>query len=160
MVRVRFAPSPTGFLHIGGARTSIFNWLFARSQGGQVILRIDDTDVERSTDESLQSILEGLEWLELPWDERHHQSQRSDGSPTYHLASTVGDGERLETAKEFTAESVEHELRQLAEERGAKAGLLINGARAALGGQPVDPSAFAVFATLGRERVVKRLKEV
>ena len=78
MVRVRFAPSPTGFLHIGGARTSIFNWLFARSQGGQVILRIDDTDVERSTDESLQSILEGLEWLELPWDERHHQSQRRD----------------------------------------------------------------------------------
>ena len=85
---------------------------------------------------------------------------RSDVSPPYHLASTVGDGERLETAKEFTADSVEHELRQLAEERGAKAGLLINGARAALSGQSVGPSAFAVFATLGRERVVKRLKEV
>ncbi len=78
---------------------------------------------------------------------------RSDGSPTYHLAFTVDVGE-------FTAESVEHELRQLTEERGAKAGLLINGARAALSGQSVGPSAFAVFATLGRERVVKRLKEV
>ena len=78
MVRVRFAPSPTGFLHIGGARTYIFNWLFARKQGGQVILRIDDTDAERSSDESLRSILEGLEWLELPWDERQHQSQRRD----------------------------------------------------------------------------------
>lgn len=75
-MRVRFAPSPTGFLHIGGARTFLFNWLYARSQGGQVVLRIDDTDVERSTEQSLRSILEGLEWLELPWDEQHYQSQR------------------------------------------------------------------------------------
>ena len=76
MTRVRFAPAPTGFLHIGGARTFIFNWLYARKEGGQVVLRIDDTDVERSTDESLRSILEGLTWLELPWDEKHHQSDR------------------------------------------------------------------------------------
>lgn len=76
MVRVRFAPSPTGFLHIGGARTYIFNWLFARREGGQVVLRIDDTDRERSSAESLRSILDGLSWLELPWDEKHHQSER------------------------------------------------------------------------------------
>ena len=76
MMRVRFAPSPTGFLHIGGARTYIFNWLLARRNNGHVILRIDDTDRERSTEESLRSILDGLKWLELPWDERYHQSKR------------------------------------------------------------------------------------
>jgi glutamyl-tRNA synthetase len=77
MVRVRFAPSPTGFLHIGGARTYIFNWLFARQKGGTVVLRIDDTDVERNTEASRRSIFEGLEWLELPWDEQYSQSERS-----------------------------------------------------------------------------------
>ncbi len=76
MNRVRFAPSPTGFLHVGGARTYIFNWLFARSTGGRLILRIDDTDAERNTEESLRSILDGLRWLGLPWDEQYHQSRR------------------------------------------------------------------------------------
>ena len=76
MTRVRFAPSPTGFLHIGGARTFLFNWLYARKLGGTVILRIDDTDVQRSTDASLQSILQGMEWLELDWDEQYYQSKR------------------------------------------------------------------------------------
>ncbi|HEX7359352.1 MAG TPA: glutamate--tRNA ligase [Bryobacteraceae bacterium] len=76
MTRVRFAPSPTGYLHIGGARTFIFNWLYARHQGGTVILRIDDTDVERNTQSSLDSIYEGLEWLELGWDEFYRQSDR------------------------------------------------------------------------------------
>lgn len=76
MNRVRFAPSPTGFLHIGGARTYVFNWLFARSTGGQVVLRIDDTDTGRNTEESLRSILDGLRWLDLPWDEQHFQSER------------------------------------------------------------------------------------
>jgi glutamyl-tRNA synthetase len=76
MTRVRFAPSPTGYLHIGGARTFIFNWLFARRRGGTVILRIDDTDVERNTQASLNSIMEGLEWLELGWDEFYRQSER------------------------------------------------------------------------------------
>src|SRR5436309_2794232 len=76
MTRVRFAPSPTGYLHIGGARTFIFNWLYARHQGGVVILRIDDTDVERNTQISLDSIYEGLEWLELGWDEFYRQSDR------------------------------------------------------------------------------------
>lgn len=67
--RLRFAPSPTGYLHVGGARTALFNWLLARKQGGTFILRIEDTDVERSTQESVDAILEGMKWLELDWDE-------------------------------------------------------------------------------------------
>jgi len=76
MLRVRFAPSPTGFLHIGSARTFIFNWLFARRNGGTMILRIDDTDVERNTEASLSSIFDGLRWLDLGWDELYKQSER------------------------------------------------------------------------------------
>jgi glutamyl-tRNA synthetase len=68
-VVVRFAPSPTGYLHIGGARTAIFNWLFARKVGGKFILRIEDTDAERSTEESIQGIVDGLQWLGLDWEE-------------------------------------------------------------------------------------------
>jgi len=68
-VRVRFAPSPTGYLHVGGARTALFNWLYARRQGGVLILRIEDTDLERSTEASTRTILEGLEWLDISWDE-------------------------------------------------------------------------------------------
>jgi glutamyl-tRNA synthetase len=76
MLRVRFAPSPTGFLHVGSARTFIFNWLYARHNGGTVVLRLDDTDVERNTDASVNSIFEGLRWLDLGWDEEYKQSQR------------------------------------------------------------------------------------
>src|SRR5579872_1258428 len=76
MLRVRFAPSPTGFLHIGSARTFIFNWLYARHTGGTMILRIDDTDVDRNTQASLDSIFDGLKWLELGWDEEYRQSER------------------------------------------------------------------------------------
>jgi len=68
-IRVRFAPSPTGYLHVGGARTALFNWLFARREGGKFLLRIEDTDKARSTDENTQVILDGLEWLGLDWDE-------------------------------------------------------------------------------------------
>ena len=64
-VRVRFAPSPTGYLHVGGARTVLFNWLFARHAGGSLILRIEDTDVERSTEASVDAIIDSLKWLEL-----------------------------------------------------------------------------------------------
>ncbi|HKR55939.1 MAG TPA: glutamate--tRNA ligase [Gemmatimonadales bacterium] len=67
--RVRFAPSPTGYLHVGGARTALFNWLYARHVGGQFLLRIEDTDKQRSTDEHTQVILDGLTWLGLDWDE-------------------------------------------------------------------------------------------
>src|SRR3990167_10942480 len=76
-VRVRFAPSPTGYLHVGGARTALFNWLFARRQGGVFVLRIEDTDVERSSAEMVEGILNSLRWLGLDWDEGpYFQSQR------------------------------------------------------------------------------------
>ncbi|WP_165250425.1 glutamate--tRNA ligase [Paludisphaera soli] len=86
-VRTRFAPSPTGHLHIGGVRTALFNWLLARKHGGQFILRIDDTDQERHVDEAVQKILDGFRWLGLNWDEGpevggpcgpYYQSQRQD----------------------------------------------------------------------------------
>jgi len=71
-IRVRFAPSPTGYLHIGGARTALFNWLFARHHGGKFVLRIEDTDIKRNTEEAMAAIYEGLEWLGLNWDEGPH----------------------------------------------------------------------------------------
>jgi glutamyl/glutaminyl-tRNA synthetase len=74
--RVRFAPSPTGFLHVGSARTFIFNWLYARRNNGTMVLRLDDTDVERNSEASLNSIFEGLKWLNLGWDEEYRQSER------------------------------------------------------------------------------------
>jgi glutamyl-tRNA synthetase len=86
-IRVRFAPSPTGYLHIGGARTALFNWLFARHHGGKFVLRIEDTDMKRNTEEAMAAIYEGLEWLGLNWDEGPHvggefgpylQSQRTE----------------------------------------------------------------------------------
>lgn len=78
-VRVRFAPSPTGFLHVGGARTALFNWLWARRTGGALVLRIEDTDRERSTEAMIAEILDGLTWLGIDWDEGpHYQSQRAD----------------------------------------------------------------------------------
>jgi glutamyl-tRNA synthetase len=67
-VVTRFAPSPTGFLHIGGARTALFNWLYARARGGKMLLRIEDTDRERSTTAAVNAIIDGLEWLDLSWD--------------------------------------------------------------------------------------------
>jgi glutamyl-tRNA synthetase len=78
-MRVRFAPSPTGALHIGGARTALYNWLVARGQGGTLLLRIEDTDRERSTPENVEQILDALRWLKLDWDEEPaFQSQRAD----------------------------------------------------------------------------------
>src|SRR5208337_4947471 len=81
--RVRFAPSPTGFLHVGSARTFIFNWLYARHNHGAMVLRLDDTDVERNTEASVQSIFEGLRWLGLDWDEEYKQSERLAVHRTY-----------------------------------------------------------------------------
>ena len=86
-IRVRFAPSPTGYLHIGGARTALFNWLFAQHHGGKFVLRIEDTDMKRNTEEAMAAIYEGLEWLGLNWNEGPHvggefgpylQSQRTE----------------------------------------------------------------------------------
>jgi len=86
MIRVRFAPSPTGYLHVGGARTALFNWLFARHQAGTFILRIEDTDKERSTEASIEEILESLRWLGLDWDEYYRQTDRTDA----HLQAAQG----------------------------------------------------------------------
>lgn len=78
-VRTRFAPSPTGYLHIGGARTALFAWAYARRHGGSFILRIEDTDLERSTPEAVQAILDGMQWLDLNWDEGpFYQTRRMD----------------------------------------------------------------------------------
>ena len=77
MIKTRFAPSPTGYLHIGGARTALFSWAYARRHGGKFVLRIEDTDRERSTGESIQAILDGMSWLKLNWDEGpFYQMQR------------------------------------------------------------------------------------
>ena len=86
--RTRFAPSPSGYLHIGGARTALFNFLYARRHGGTFILRVEDTDRERSTDASIAAIIESLEWLEIAWDEGpFFQSKRT--------AVYVAEAERL-----------------------------------------------------------------
>src|SRR5580698_8011761 len=99
-VRVRFAPSPTGALHIGGARTALFNWLLARHAGGKLVLRIEDTDRERSTPENVEQILDALRWLELDWDEgpilqtarsaRHREALRAllDAGLAYRSSAT------------------------------------------------------------------------
>jgi glutamyl-tRNA synthetase len=85
-VRTRFAPSPTGYLHVGGARTALFNWLFAKHHGGTFVLRIEDTDEARNTEEARAAIFDGLEWLGLDWEGPgnegtrgpYYQSQRDD----------------------------------------------------------------------------------
>ena len=78
-IKTRFAPSPTGYLHVGGARTALFNWLLARRHGGAFVLRIEDTDQARSTDASVQAIFDGLAWLGLDYDEQPvFQTQRLD----------------------------------------------------------------------------------
>lgn len=74
MIRTRFAPSPTGYLHVGGARTALFNWLYARKHGGKFILRVEDTDKERNTEEARQAIFDGMSWLGLDWDEGPERS--------------------------------------------------------------------------------------
>jgi glutamyl-tRNA synthetase len=102
-MRVRFAPSPTGALHIGGARTALFNWLLARHAGGELVLRIEDTDRERSTPENVEQILDALRWLELDWDEgpilqsaraeRHHEALQAllETGHAYRSSATADD---------------------------------------------------------------------
>ena len=94
-VRVRFAPSPTGYLHIGAARAALFNWLFGRKVGGKFLLRIEDTDLQRSTDESTRSIIEGLEWLGLDFDEQ--MVFQSDNAEKHRLAA----GQLVEEGKAY-----------------------------------------------------------
>lgn len=78
-IKTRFAPSPTGYLHVGGARTALYSWLFARNHGGEFVLRIEDTDLERSTPEAIEAIMDGMNWLNLQWDEGpYYQTKRFD----------------------------------------------------------------------------------
>src|SRR5258707_397467 len=120
-MRVRFAPSPTGYLHIGSARTFIFNWLYVRHNGGTMILRIDDTDVERNTQQSLDSIFDGLKWLDLSWDEQYRQSDRLD----LHGKNAWAIFEKSLAYRDFTPARSEEET----EERGDGPWLFNPGAR-------------------------------
>ena len=89
-VRTRFAPSPTGFLHIGGARTTLYNWLFARHHKGEFVLRIEDTDEVRSTEDSVTAILRSIEWMGMDWDEGPVDNVKSKGpySPYFQMQRT------------------------------------------------------------------------
>jgi glutamyl-tRNA synthetase len=115
-VRVRFAPSPTGALHIGGARTALFNWLLARHEGGALVLRIEDTDRERSTPENIEQILDALGWLELDWDEG--PIMQTDRTPRHQevLAALLDSGHAYRS--QATAEDVKAYKEQHGSERG------------------------------------------
>ena len=77
-VRLRFSPAPTGYLHVGSARSALFNWMYARKTGGVFVLRIEDTDAERSSQEMVDAIHDSLRWLGIDWDEEYRQSNRFD----------------------------------------------------------------------------------
>ncbi len=115
-VRVRFAPSPTGALHIGGARTALYNWLFARGREGEMVLRIEDTDRERSTPENVEQILDALRWLELDWDEgpvsQHERAER-------HRRRL---GELLESGRAYRDPATADDVRAWKEEHGKERG--------------------------------------
>lgn len=114
MIRTRFAPSPTGYLHIGGARTALFSWAFAKKFGGKFILRIEDTDLERSTPESVQAILDGMKWLQLDYDEGpFYQMQRL---PRYR---EVAD-QLLEEGKAYRCYASKEELDEMREAQRAR----------------------------------------
>ena len=124
--RLRFAPSPTGYLHVGGARTALFNWLYARKTGGKFLLRIEDTDRARSTDESTRAIFEGMEWLGLDWDEEvtfqganlpRHQADAYrllDSGAAYHDFTTAQELDHLRWEAEARGEQF-HFDRRMAE---------------------------------------------
>jgi glutamyl-tRNA synthetase len=95
-MRLRFAPSPTGALHIGGARTALYNWLLARGSGGSLVLRVEDTDRERSTPENVDQILDALRWLELDWDDGPHSQSARAGRHREQIARLLGDGHAYE----------------------------------------------------------------
>jgi len=115
-MRVRFAPSPTGALHIGGARTALFNWLLARHEGGELVLRIEDTDRERSTAENVQQILDALRWLELDWDEGPIMQTERSARHGEVLAALLEDGRAYRSAA--TAEDVRAYKAEHGAERG------------------------------------------
>ena len=116
-VRVRFAPSPTGFLHIGGVRTALFNWLFARHFNGTFILRIEDTDRERSTEDSIQEITESMQWLGLDWDEGPFRQTAREDLYKEKVDQLLKEGKAYRCY--CTAEELEHR-RKMAQDQGAK----------------------------------------
>lgn len=144
-VRVRFAPSPTGYLHIGGARTALFNWLFARKFGGTFILRIEDTDLERSTPDAIEAIFDGLNWLGLQWDEGPFYQTQSLENHRVAAQALVASGhayKSYETKEELDA------MRKAAEE--AKVAFKYNGAHRELTAEQQ-----AAFEAEGRPFVIR-----
>src|SRR3954451_11269940 len=128
-VRVRFAPSPTGALHIGGARTALYNWLYARGRGGELVLRIEDTDRERSTDENVEQILDALRWLELDWD----------GEPVSQVSRTASHAAALARLLESGAAYRDHAKAKEVESWKAE-----HGADRGYRGEPVDDEDAAI----------------
>src|SRR5690242_17676407 len=120
-VRVRFAPSPTGYLHIGAARTALFNWLYARQTGGEFLLRIEDTDLQRSTAESTRSIFEGLDWLGLDYDKESVVFQSANADK--HRAAALRLVEAGRAYRDFTpkAERADANVKQEIAERARHA---------------------------------------
>ncbi len=144
-MRVRFAPSPTGYLHVGGARTALFNWLWARKNGGTFVLRIEDTDRERSNDENTRSILEGLEWLGLRWDEGPHY--QSDGVARH-----------VEVARNLLAEGKAYRSFATSEELDAERKALMQAGRPWLRDQKsrdLDPAASQARADAGEPFTIR-----
>src|ERR1043165_5191925 len=121
--RLRFAPSPTGYLHVGGARTALFNWLYAKHYDGEFLLRIEDTDKARSTEESTRAIFEGMEWLGLNWDEdvvyqganleRHQQdaNRMLESGTAYRCFCTPEELDERRKAAEARKESFKYDRR-------------------------------------------------
>ena len=147
-VRTRFAPSPTGFLHVGGARTALFSYLEARRHGGQFILRVEDTDRERSTDEAVRVILEGMQWLGLAADEGpYYQTQRF---PRYRevIDRLHLEGKTLLVTGVLTDASIAYHVARLSQEQGATvvADALVLGNR----GGDVGPDGVATIDALAR----------
>ena len=115
-VVTRFAPSPTGFLHIGGARTALFNWLYARGRGGKMLLRIEDTDRERSTQAAIDAILDGLNWLGITWDGDTVYQFARVAAPPRSRRTAVGGRARLPLLRQSRGT-----YRKCARQRGVKA---------------------------------------
>jgi glutamyl-tRNA synthetase len=174
-VRVRFAPSPTGFLHVGGARTALYNYLFARVHGGDFVLRIEDTDAARSTDESVTAILNSLRWLGLAWDEgpgvggdhgpyfqserrdhyRRHAAALVDAGRAYSCYCTAGELEAMRGAQAANKEPQRYDGRCRGLDAAARARLEADGRRAALR-FALETAGETAWQDVVRDRVVFR----
>jgi len=131
-IRVRFAPSPTGFLHIGGVRTALYNWIFARQQGGKMILRVEDTDLTRSTDEAIGWIIDGLTWLGLDWDEGPFRQTERFALYNEHIDRMIAEGKAYRcycTAEELEISRKEAMLKGTAAKYSGKCRDLVAGER-------------------------------